>query len=88
MFHFLLIEFLDELIFGLRETAWPQIRSDLNLSYTQIGLLLGLPGVASSLIEPFLGLLSDRGKRYGLILGGGVVYGLSLLLKHGSCGTC
>ena len=42
--HCLLIEFLDEFIFGVREAAWPQIRSDLQLSYAQIGLLLGLPG--------------------------------------------
>ncbi len=35
--HYLLIEFLDEFIFGVREAAWSQIRSDLQLSYAQIG---------------------------------------------------
>ncbi len=71
---------MDEFIFGVREAAWPQIRNDLNLSYAQIGLLLGLPGIGSSLIEPFLGLFSDRGKRRALILGGGALYALALLL--------
>lgn len=69
----LLIEFLDELIFGLREAAWPLIRTDLQLSYFQIGLLLSVPGLAASLVEPFLGILGDTWKRSVLILGGGMV---------------
>jgi len=36
----LAIEFLDEFVFGAREAAWPLIRSDLGLSYAQVGLLL------------------------------------------------
>lgn len=80
MLRVLLIEFLDEFIFGVRESAWPQIRSNLQLTYAQIGMLLGLPGIASSLIEPFLGILSDRGKRRALILGGGILFALSLLM--------
>jgi hypothetical protein len=35
---FLLIEFLDELVFGATEAAWPLVRSDLGLNYSQIGL--------------------------------------------------
>ncbi|MDY6875650.1 MAG: hypothetical protein SWK90_05555 [Chloroflexota bacterium] len=76
----LAIEFLDEFIFGAREAAWPLIRTDLGLSYAQIGLLLGLPGLVSSLIEPFLGILGDVWKRNVLILGGGVTFALALLL--------
>ena len=76
----LAIEFLDEFVFGAREAAWPLIRSDLGLSYAQIGLLLGLPGLVSSLVEPFLGILGDIGRRRVLILGGGVVFALALLL--------
>jgi len=61
------IEFLDEAasshvrsgVFGAGEAAWPLIRADLSLSYAQVGLLLGLPGVVSSLVEPFLGVLGD-----------------------------
>lgn len=39
----LVIEFLDEFIYGAREAAWPLVRSDLALTYAQIGVLLGLP---------------------------------------------
>lgn len=79
-FALLAIEFLDELAFGIREAAWPLIRDDLKLDYAQVGLLLGVPNVASNLIEPFLGILGDVWRRRVLVLGGGVVYGLSLLL--------
>lgn len=80
IFTLLLIEFLDEFVFGAREAAWPLIRTDLGLSYAQIGLLLSLPSLASSLIEPFLGILGDVWRRRVLILGGGVVFALALLL--------
>ncbi len=45
IFILLLIEFLDELVYGVREAAWPLIRADLQLSYIQIGLLISVPGV-------------------------------------------
>jgi FSR family fosmidomycin resistance protein-like MFS transporter len=77
----LAIELLDELVFGVREAAWPLIRDDLHLSYAQIGLLLGVPAVLASLIEPFFGILSDMGKRRRLILGGGVCFGVAMLLS-------
>ncbi|MCC7354430.1 MAG: MFS transporter [Anaerolineae bacterium] len=79
-FALLLIEFLDEFVFGAREAAWPLIRDDLGLGYAQVGILLGLPNVISSLIEPFLGILGDIWKRRVLILGGGVVFMAALLL--------
>lgn len=77
---YLLIEFLDELVGGVSETAWPLIRDDLDLTYTQIGLLLSLPGLLAALIEPFLGILGDLWKRRVLIIGGGVLFALSLVL--------
>jgi len=76
----LAIEFLDELVFGAREAAWPLIRDDLKLTYLQIGLLLSLPGIISSLVEPLMGILADQGKRKILVLAGGVVSALALLL--------
>jgi FSR family fosmidomycin resistance protein-like MFS transporter len=79
-FTLLIIEFLDELVGGARVAAWPLIRDDLGLSYAEIGLLLSLPNLISSLIEPFLGILADVWKRRALILGGGVVFALSSLL--------
>ena len=76
----LAIEFLDELAFGAREAAWPLIRDDLQLDYIQVGLLLGLPNFIASFIEPFIGILGDVWRRRALVLGGGIFFGLSLLL--------
>jgi len=76
----LLIEFLDEFVFGAREAAWPLIRTDLGLSYAQVGLLLGLPNVVGNMIEPVIGILGDVWKRRTLVLGGGVVFALALVL--------
>ncbi len=77
---FLLIEFLDELVFGVSEAAWPLIRDDLSLSYSQLGLVLGLPMILAGFIEPLLGILGDVWKRSALIAGGGLFFALSLLL--------
>jgi FSR family fosmidomycin resistance protein-like MFS transporter len=77
---FLLIEFLDEFVFGAREAAWPLIRADLGLTYAQIGLLLSVPNLVSNLIEPFLAILGDVWRRRVLVLGGGVIFAGSLLL--------
>ena len=76
----LFIEFLDEFVFGAQEAAWPLIRTDLGLSYAQVGLLLGVPNVIGNLIEPVIGILGDVWRRRVLILGGGVVFALALLL--------
>ncbi len=57
----------------------PLIRRDLGLSYTEIGLLLGVPALTAGVIEPALGLLADRGHRRALVLGGGVVSSLVLI---------
>ncbi|MEO6458022.1 MAG: MFS transporter [Chloroflexia bacterium] len=76
----LAIEFLDEMAFGAREAAWPLIRDDLGLDYMQVGVLLGLPNFIANFIEPFIGILGDVWRRRALVLGGGVVFGLALLL--------
>jgi FSR family fosmidomycin resistance protein-like MFS transporter len=76
----LAIEFLDEFVFGAREAAWPLIRTDLGLSYVHIGLLLSVPSLLSSLIEPVLGILGDVWRRRVLVLGGGLLFGVALLL--------
>ena len=77
---FLLIEFIDELIFGVTDAAWPLIRTDLQLNYIQIGVALSLPGIIGNLIEPFLGILGDVWKRRVLILGGGIFFTLACIL--------
>ncbi len=76
----LLIEFLDEFVFGAREAAWPFMRRDIGLSYAEIGLLLGIPGVFSGVVEPALGVLSDIWNRRAIILGGGVLFAGALLI--------
>ncbi len=85
-FAFLIIEFLDELVYGVNEAAWPFIRTDLALSYVQIGVLMSAPAIASAVIEPFLGILGDVWKRRLLILGGGVGFVLACLLTGLSTG--
>jgi FSR family fosmidomycin resistance protein-like MFS transporter len=77
---YLLIEFVDELVFGVGEVALPLIRTDVHLTYTQIGLLLSLPGVIGAFIEPFIGILGDVWKRRLLIIVGGMLFTLSLAL--------
>lgn len=80
IFTLLFIEFLDELVFGAREAAWPLIRGELHLDYAQIGLLLGVPPVAGTLLEMAFGVMADSGYRRKLILGGGIAFALSLLV--------
>jgi MFS transporter, FSR family, fosmidomycin resistance protein len=77
---YLLIEFVDELVFGVGETAWPLFRNDLHLTYTQIGLLLSLPGIIAAFIEPFIGVLGDVWRRRVLIMIGGVLFTASLFM--------
>jgi FSR family fosmidomycin resistance protein-like MFS transporter len=79
-FTFLAIEFLDELVDGSRQAAWPLIRLDLGLSYTEIGLLLAVPNLVGNLVEPPLGLLGDTRHRRAIILSGGAGFVLSLAL--------
>jgi FSR family fosmidomycin resistance protein-like MFS transporter len=77
---FLAIEFLDELAYGTIGAAWPVIRDDLNLTYSQIGLLVGLPLIFGNLVEPALGLLGDLGHRKRIILIGGACFLAAMLL--------
>jgi MFS transporter, FSR family, fosmidomycin resistance protein len=81
---YLLIEFVDELVFGVGETAWPLFRNDLHLTYTQIGLLLSLPGIIAAFIEPFIGILGDVWRRRVLIITGGILFTLSLFMTSAS----
>jgi len=75
---FLAVELVDELLDGVLSAAWPAIRTDLALTYGQIGLLLGISRVAGNVVELPLGILADIGWRRALILGGGVAFCLAL----------
>ncbi len=78
------IEFFDELVFTVFVVALPFIRDELGLDYAQIGLLLGVPLIASSAAEPLLLLLGDTRLRRPLILAGGVGVALTLFLTAGA----
>ncbi len=73
------VEFLDELIYGLQSAVLPSIKSDLALTYTQIGLLATIPGVISLAADPVIGLLGDTRHRRTLVMGGIVATTLGLL---------
>jgi FSR family fosmidomycin resistance protein-like MFS transporter len=60
--------------------ALPFIRDDLQLTYTQIGLLLSVPGIIAAFIEPFIGILGDVWRRRVLIITGGMLFTLSLFM--------
>lgn len=81
---FLLIEFFDELHYGVMNAALPWLRTELSLSYEQVGLLLGLPGIVGTFIEPVIMLLGDTSLRKRLILGGGIAVVASLVLIAGA----
>ncbi|MFC4637823.1 MFS transporter [Deinococcus hohokamensis] len=74
----LTIELADELVDGATGAAWPYLQADLQLNYTQIGLLLGLPAIFANIVEPLFGLLADAGYRRHIVLGGGVAFALAL----------
>ena len=71
---------------GAKEAAWPLIRTDLGLTYVQIGVLLTVPNVVSHLTEPVIGILGDVWDRRALILGGGVFFVISVALVAASPG--
>jgi MFS transporter, FSR family, fosmidomycin resistance protein len=80
----LAVEVLDELVFGAREAAWPQIRAELELSYVQVGLLLSAPMYASAVFEPVFGVLGDSRWRRTVVVGGGFITAASLALVAGA----
>ena len=86
---FLIIEFYDELSYAIGNAALPSIRTDLALSYAQVGLLLGLPHLINTLVEPILMLLGDTRLRKALVIGGGVATAIAALLvaRAGSFGV-
>jgi MFS transporter, FSR family, fosmidomycin resistance protein len=75
----LAIEFVDELVFGVQDSALPLIRGDLGLSYAAIGLLLSAPNLAANLIEIPIGLLADSPRRRGFVLAGGALFTAALV---------
>jgi FSR family fosmidomycin resistance protein-like MFS transporter len=71
---------------GSRAAAWPLIRRDLGLSYAQVGLVLAIPGLIGSALDPLIGVLGDTRRRRTLLVGGGAVVAVSVALTAGSTG--
>ncbi len=87
----LLVEFLDELLCGAHEAAWPLMRDDLRLSYAEVGVLIGIfmfPGVFLALPG---GLISRRvGDKATLVAALGLLVAALALLAAvtGFCTGC
>ena len=79
-FIFLVIEFLDELVFGVSAATTPLLRIDLTLTYAQIGLLLSLPGLIANLNKLFMFILGDVWKRHVTLLAGLSIPWLKLVI--------
>lgn len=79
-FIFLVIEYLDEMDYSIGGAALPSVRSDLALTYAQIGILLGLPQLINTCVEPFLMLLGDTPLRKRLVVSGGIALAIAALL--------
>ncbi|HEU4597534.1 MAG TPA: MFS transporter [Pyrinomonadaceae bacterium] len=80
----LLVEFLDEVLDGVRGAAWPLVRDDLRLTYTQIGLLISIPPLVGNLVEPVFSILADVWRRRVFVRVGGVLFAASALLVASS----
>ena len=77
----LLIELIDELIGNGMDAAWPLIKEELQLSYSQIGLCIGVPAMVAALVDPFTSLLGDIGRRRIVVLVGGLAFSGALMLR-------
>ena len=78
------VELLDEFIYGLFGATLPTIKTELALTYTQVGLLFTLPGLIGVMGEPFIGLLGDTRHRRALVLGGIIATAIGLALIAGA----
>ncbi len=78
------VELLDEFIYGLFGAVLPTIKTELALTYTQVGLLFTLPGLIGVMGEPFIGLLGDTRQRRTLVLGGLGATAIGLMLIAGA----
>src|SRR5512143_2551569 len=78
------VELLDEVIYGLFGAVLPTIKTELALTYTQVGLLFTLPGLISVLGEPLIGLLGDTRHRRALVVGGISATAIGLALIAGA----
>jgi FSR family fosmidomycin resistance protein-like MFS transporter len=77
MFVLLVIEFIDEFVFGMEHAAMPLIRDDLGMNYDQIGLLFTIPNIIATFIEMAFGIWGNGEGRKWIIMGGGIGFTLA-----------
>jgi predicted MFS family arabinose efflux permease len=72
--------FIDELISSVPVLSLPLMRTDLGLSYTQVGWLFSIAGLAAMLVEPGINAVSDQWPKRRLILSSllGLAAGMAL----------
>jgi MFS transporter, FSR family, fosmidomycin resistance protein len=80
----LAIECLDEVFDGARMVALPLMQSELQLSYTQIGLFSTIPNLVSTVAEPLLGIWGDTNHRKTLVIAGGFALSLATAIVAAS----
>jgi FSR family fosmidomycin resistance protein-like MFS transporter len=85
-FPFLLVELFDEVSFGLLASGFPAIQAELRLTYAEVGLLLGLPGILNAFVEPAVLLLAEGAWRRRLIFAGGVALSAAWLATSVAAG--
>ncbi len=81
VFVMLAIEFVDEFAYGTLEAARPLIRDAFALNYVQVSLITTVPVVVATFVEPLFGLFADTSRRRLMIVGGGICFGLGLVIQ-------
>jgi Na+/melibiose symporter-like transporter len=71
---------LDELVTGLLVVGLPLVRTQLGLSYLQVGLLFSIGALVTMLLEPAINLLSDRSPKHYWVLSGAFTLVLAMAL--------
>jgi FSR family fosmidomycin resistance protein-like MFS transporter len=62
------------------------IRHDLHLTYARIGLLIAVPALVGSVLDPLIGAYGDTPKRRALLVAGGVAFAVSAALTAAAIG--
>ena len=80
---------LNDTLQALLPSIYPMLKENFKLSFTQIGLITFTYQVTASLLQPFVGLYSDRHpKPYSLAVGMGItLIGLILISRAANCAS-
>lgn len=77
---FLLIEFIDEMVYGIGGAVMPSLRDEFSLTYTQVGTFLAVPYIINTFLEPAIMLLGDTRYRKLLVVAGGFLFAAAAAL--------